>query len=146
MRRQLKADRPIDPLEAKRGRGPLKQAKLATDCLADSSCRDARRNGLEKFATPSRALGLFGSGRGIGAGADTARLAGPINQIAVLVEHHGGAAKHRRLLAGEAAEPLPFKDQLLAPDILQDDLLGQRSAVARQLAGADDLGDAQVCV
>ena len=69
-----------------------------------------------------------------------------MNSVAVLVEHHGGAAEHRRPLAGEAAKPLSFEKQLLAPDILHDDLLGQRSAVPRQLFGANDLGNNEIRV
>ena len=66
--------------------------------------------------------------------------------VAVLVEHHGRAAEHRRPFAGEAAESLAFEKQLLTPDILYNDLLGERSAVPRQLVGADDLGDDEICI
>src|SRR5262249_10362590 len=74
----------------------------------------------------------------------SARLARPVDQVAVLVEHHGGAAEHGGALAGEATEPVAFEQQLLAPEILHDGLLGQRQPIAGAFAGAHDLWDVDV--
>ena len=131
MRRQLEADRAVDRAgrrtaarHARAGRARRRSSRRSSrPRRVPRSCREAPCAGV----TPSACSALA---RPSIADAGAAGLARPVDQVAVLVEHHGGAAQHRGAFAGEAAEPLAFEHQLLAPDVLHDDLLGQRPAVA----------------
>ena len=143
MRREPEADGTIDALDREWRRGALARCRARRRSFR-RSCRP-RRVPPSCRAAPCavRALGLLGE-RGLRCLPIAAALPGlrdPVDQVAVLVEHHGGTAEHRRPLAGKPAEPLAFEQNLLAPDVLDDDLVGQRQAVAGALAGADDLGD-----
>jgi len=146
VRREAEADLSIDPLNSERRRSPLEEPELSSNRFADHPGRDPRRDRIQKLLAPPNTVGLVGLRRFRIANADAARLARPVNQIAVLVEHHRGAAQHRRPFPGECAEAGSLEEQILAPQILHDNLLRLRQSVPGVFPGTHDLGYDEVRV
>src|SRR5262249_20388191 len=85
VRRTRETDRAVHLLHPKGRRAVLKQPEFASDRLADHSRRNPRRDGVEQFGATPGAVGSFRARCFAIPGTGAARLARPVNEVAVLI-------------------------------------------------------------